>query len=73
MGKIFAMVISVIKQIISGPYFLPISPTNDKFLKPKNCCDIIKKIRYPRVDPKLGYSQRLSKNPKSEILMPVSY
>ena len=31
------------------------SPTNCSFLKPKNCCDIVKKIRYPQVEPKLVY------------------
>jgi len=34
-----------------------VTPTNDRFLQPKNCCDIVKKIGYPQVGPKLVYSQ----------------
>ena len=34
-----------------------LSPTNQSFFRPKKCCDIIKKIWYPQVDPNLVYSQ----------------
>jgi hypothetical protein len=36
----YLMVITQILNVLKSA----LSPTNDKFLKPKKCCDIVKKI-----------------------------